>query len=133
MLRESRQLGSRLNTRQARRTRSPARSPGQPLSRAGFATDLWALSFDDDGVPGRGAGFPPLGATAAGSRRAKSDPIARRANRAATLRPTLMPGTSIREYIARAVISDNTGAIRTAAIIPIVGWSQYVIANKIGK
>jgi hypothetical protein len=62
--------------------------------------------------PGRGAGFPPL---------------------AATLRPTLMPGTSIREYIARAVISDNTGAIRTAAIIPIVGWSQYVIANKIGK
>jgi hypothetical protein len=37
---ESRQPDSRLNTRQARRTRSPARSPGQPLSRAGPATDL---------------------------------------------------------------------------------------------
>jgi hypothetical protein len=82
---------------------------------------------------GTGVWVPPLGATAAGSRRAKSDLIARRANRTATLRPTLMPGTSIREYIARAVISDNTGAIKTAAVTPIVGWSQYVIANKIGK
>jgi hypothetical protein len=44
-----------------------------------------------------------------------------------------MPGTSITEYIARAAISDNTGAIKTAAAIPIVGWSQYVIANKSGR
>jgi hypothetical protein len=44
-----------------------------------------------------------------------------------------MPGTSIREYIARAAISDRMGATKTAAAIPTLGWSQYVIANKIGK
>ena len=50
MPRAFRQPGSRLNTKQARRTRSRARSPGQPSSRAGPTTDLWALSFDDDRV-----------------------------------------------------------------------------------
>ena len=74
--------------------------------------------------PGRGAGFPLLGATAVGSRRAKSEPIGRPANWAATLRPALTPGTSIREYIARAAISDSIGAIKTAATIPTSGWSQ---------
>ena len=44
------QPGSRLNRKQARRTRSRARSPGQPSSRTGPATNLWALSFDDDRV-----------------------------------------------------------------------------------
>jgi hypothetical protein len=44
-----------------------------------------------------------------------------------------MQGTSIREYIARATITDTTGAINTTAAIPILGWSQYVMANKIGR
>jgi hypothetical protein len=72
-------------------------------------------------------------ATVVDWRRAKSDSTGRRVNMAATVRPALMPGTSIREYIARAAISDNTGAIKTTAAIPIFSWSQYVIANKIGK
>jgi hypothetical protein len=38
---------------------------------------------------------------------------------AAIVRPALMPGTSISEYITRAATSDSTGAIKTAAAIPI--------------
>jgi hypothetical protein len=35
------------------------------------------------------------------------------------------PEPQSEKYIARAAVSDNTGAIKTAAAVPIVGWSQY--------